>query len=288
MHDLAIPVAGGQIHVSHRPAVEDSPTVVLVHGLSGNSRWWTRVIDHLPGDLGIIAMDVRGRGRSADAPPPFDLSTVADDIARALDHFDVPRAIVAGYSMGGWVAVLFGVDHPDRVDRLVLVDGGFPVPGAEGSTPDEIIESLVGATLRRLEMEFADVEEFFAYWKGHPALAGYWDDGMRDALGYELVERDGRHVVDVNPAAIRVGAEEITLAGRANEAGWSLRVPAHLIVVERGTMDQPGGMIPLDVAERAAQQVDGLTMEYLPDLNHYTLMLGSGALEVAAAITAGR
>lgn len=246
------------------------------------------MIDHLPPDLGIIAMDVRGRGRSAGAPPPFDLTTVADDIARALDHFEVDRATVAGYSMGGWVAVLFGVDHPDRVDRLVLVDGGFPIPSPEDSTPDQIIEALVGATLRRLEMEFTDRETFFAYWRGHPALAGYWDDAMRDALGYELVERDGRHVVEANPAAIRVGAEEITLGGRTNEAGWSLQVPSHLMVVERGTMDQPGGMIPLHIAESAAARVDSLTMDYLSDLNHYTLMLGAGAPLVAAAITSSR
>lgn len=288
MHDVAIPIPGGEIAVWHRPAVEGGPMAVLVHGLSGNSRWWTTVIDHLPGEIGIIAMDIRGRGRSAGAPPPFDLTTVADDIARALDYFEVSRATVVGYSMGGWVAVLFGVDHPDRVDRLVLVDGGFPIPSPENSTPDQVIEALVGATLRRLEMEFADPETFFAYWRGHPALAGYWDDSMRDALGYELVERDGRHVVEANPAAIRVGAEEITLGGRTNEAGWSLRVPAHLIVVERGTMDQPGGMIPLHVAERAASRVEGLTMEYLSDLNHYTLVLGSGAPSVAAAIASNR
>lgn len=288
MQDQSIPVPGGEIHLWHRLATEGSPTAVLIHGLSGNSRWWTRVIDDFPPDLGIIAMDVRGRGRSSGAPPPFDLTTIADDIVRALDHFEVNRAIVAGYSMGGWVAVLFGVDHPDRVDRLVLVDGGFPIPSPEDSTPDQIIEALVGASLRRLEMEFTDPETFFVYWRGHPALASYWDDAMRDALGYELVQRDGAHVVEANPAAIRVGAEEITLGGRTNEAGWSLEVPTHLMVVERGTMDQPGGMIPLHVAESAATQVDSLSMEYLSDLNHYTLMLGAGAPLVAAAIVSSR
>jgi pimeloyl-ACP methyl ester carboxylesterase len=65
----------------------EKPTAVLIHGLTGNSRWWTSVIDHLPADLGIIAVDVRGRGGSVDAPPPFDLVTIADDIVDCQDEF---------------------------------------------------------------------------------------------------------------------------------------------------------------------------------------------------------
>lgn len=288
MQDVAIAVPDGHINVWYRPADEGEPTAVLVHGLSGNSRWWTSVIDHLPTGHGIIALDVRGRGLSTDSPPPFDLTTVAEDIVRALDHFGVDRAIVAGYSMGGWVGVLFGVDHPDRVDRLVLVDGGFPVPSAAGSTADEIIDAMVGPSLRRLEVEFDDPEAFFAYWRDHPALANYWNEAMRIALGHELVERGGRYVVMANPEAIRVGAEEITLGVRPNEAGAMLEVPTHLIVVGRGTLDQPGGMIPLPVAQRAAAELNSLTMEYLADLNHYTLVLGAGAPAVAAAIASER
>lgn len=284
MHDLAIAVPDGRINVWQRAATDGSPTAVLVHGLSGNSRWWVPVIDHLPEGLGVIAMDVRGRGLSIDAPPPYDLTTVAGDIVTALDHLEVDRAVVAGYSMGGWIAALFGVDHPDRVERLVLVDGGLPIPHPESSTPEEVIDALVGATLRRLEMVFEDPEDYFAHWKAHPALTEYWDDRMRPALGHELVGRDGRFEVAVDPEAIRVGAEEIVRDGPANEAGWLLEVPTHLLVVERGTLDQPGGMIPLALAEKAAEEIGSLTMEYLAGLNHYTLMLGDGASKVAAAI----
>lgn len=288
MYDLAIAVPGGQINVWHRPGEEDEPTTVLVHGLSGNSRWWTTVIDHLPAGIGIIALDVRGRGLSVDAPPPFDLTTVADDIVRTLDHFGVDRAIVAGYSMGGWIAAVFGVDHASRVDRLVLVDGGLHIPGQETRTAEDIIDDMVGPSLRRFEIEFDDPEAFFEYWRGHPALSAYWDESMRPALGHELIEQGGRYEVRANPEAIRVGAEEITLPGRANDAAPKLEVPTHLIVVERGTLDQPGGMIPLSVAEKAAAEVESLTIEYLEGLNHYTLVLGAGAPAVASAIASTR
>jgi lipase len=284
IQDVAVPVPGGHVNVWQRPGHSGEATVVLVHGLSGNSRWWSTVIDHLPRHLGIIALDVRGRGLSTDAPPPYDLTTVSDDIGRAFDHLEVERAIVAGYSMGAWVAALFGVDHADRVERVVLVDGGLPIPIPEDMGADEFIDTLVGPSLRRLEVEFADTEAYFDYWRGHPALAPYWDHDMRAGLGPDLEERDGRFVVRANPEAIRVGGTELAIGERPNRAWERLQVPTHLIVVERGTLDQAGGMTPLAVAESAAAVNPSLTVEYLADLNHYTLVLGAGAPAVAASI----
>ena len=284
MEDARIDVPGGQIGVWRRPARMRAGTTVLVHGLSGNSRWWGSVIDHLPTDLGIVALDVRGRGDSADAPAPFDLTTISDDIARALDHFEVDRAIIAGFSMGAWIVALFGLRHPDRVERLVLVDGGFPLPRDPDADADAIIEAVVGPSLARLELEFDSEEAFFDYWKAHPALARHWDERMRPALGHELARIGDRFRVRANPEAIQVAAREITVGVEANAAAARLDVPTHLIVVERGTADQPPGMIPLEIAEKAAAANPRLSLEYIPGLNHYTLALGDGAPAVASAI----
>lgn len=257
---------------------------MLIHGLSGNSRWWSSVIDRIPQETGVIALDIRGRAGSADAPSPFDLTTVAEDVVRCLDHFGVDRAIIAGYSMGGWVAALVGVNHPTRVDRIVLVDGGLPIPRDPDTDPEELIEGIVGASLRRLEMEFADEDSYYELWKSHPAFGRHWNDSMKPALGHELT-RDGDVLrVRANREAIEVGARELAIGPDANAAAEKLAVPTHLIVVERGTMDQPGGMIPLQTAENAAIANPELTMQYLPGINHYTLVLGVGAGPVASAI----
>lgn len=287
MEDVTISVPGGKISVWHRAPDGGSESIVLVHGLSGNSRWWTSVIDHLPDDLGIIALDVRGRGESTEAPEPYDLMTIADDIARALDHFGLKKAAVVGYSMGGWIAALFGVHLSQLVERVVLVDGGFPLPRDPEVDPDEVIDAVVGPSLQRLVIDFDDEEAYFDHWKGHPAFIEHWDDSMRPALAHEIV-RDGNGCkVRANPEAIQVSAREITVGKEANQAGARLTVPTHLIVVEKGTLDRPPGMIPLQVAEEAAAANPHLTIEYLPDLNHYTLVLGKGAPAVAAAIAPG-
>ena len=288
MQDLRIPVPNGTVNVWNRPAEAGQPTVVLVHGLSGTSRWWTRVIDHLPDNVGVLALDVRGRGGSVDSPAPYDLSTIADDLARALDEVEVDQAIVVGYSMGAWIVSLFAEKHPDRVLRLFLVDGGFPMPMAPDASADEVIQAVVGPSLARLEVEFASEDSFFEYWATHPALERHWDEGMREALAFELAPSgQGRFAVRINPEAIRISAREITVDPSTNGAGQRVRVPTRLIVVERGTADQPGGMIPLDTARQAEATMPNLDVTYLEDLNHYTLVLGRGAPQVAAAIVSG-
>ncbi len=287
MHDVSVEVPGGHINVWHRPARASAPTVVLVHGLSGTSRWWSRVVDHLPADVGVAALDVRGRGHSLEAPPPFDLSTLADDLAHTLTHFQIDRTVVAGYSMGAWIVAIFGQRHPDRVDRLVLVDGGLPIPSRPGAQADEVVAAVVGPALARLEIEFADEDEFFDYWRAHPALRNHWDESMRQSLGYELSAVDGAFRVLASPEAIRLNAHQITVDEETNSVAADVEVPSHLIVVERGTADQPGGMIPRDAAEAAVAANSHLTMAFLPDLNHYTLVLGTGAPLVASAIAPG-
>jgi pimeloyl-ACP methyl ester carboxylesterase len=284
MRDVSVPVPGGAVNVWYREPAGAGPHVVLVHGLTGTSRWWAKVIDHLPEHLGLIAFDVRGRGASRTSPPPFDLATTADDIALALDHFAVDRAVVAGYSMGAWIAAIFDERHPNRVDRLVLVDGGLPMPAPSGD-PDEFIEAVVGPSLARLDRVFASDEAFFDYWRAHPALERHWDDSMKAALEFELVEGDNGLVVGINPDAVRASAREITVDPDTNGAGSRVTSPAHLIVVERGTADQEGGMIPLRTAEETVAGMGNMTMQYLPGLNHYTLVLGAGAAAVASAIS---
>lgn len=284
MRDVTVPVPGGSINVWHRPAADGASTAVLVHGLTGTSRWWAGVIDHLPAGMGIIALDVRGRGGSADAPPPYDLAACADDIARSLDHFSVDRAVVVGYSMGGWIVGVLAERNPQRIKRLVLADGGLALPNDPSLDPDVIIEAVVGPSLARLNATFEDEEAFFDYWKAHPALQRHWHDSMRPALRYELSENGNVHSVVANPDAIRESARQITVDPETRDIAARVTVPTHLIVVERGTADEEGGMTPLATAEAAAEANPNITVEYLEGLNHYTLVLGEGAKAVADAI----
>ena len=73
----------------------------------------------------MIALDLRGHGRSLAGSAGFGLSRLADDLALLLEHLDLEGAVVVGHSMGGMTAMQFAAEHPDvldqRVDGLVFV-----------------------------------------------------------------------------------------------------------------------------------------------------------------------
>jgi pimeloyl-ACP methyl ester carboxylesterase len=97
------------------------PPVVLVHGLSGSSRWWRRNIGALTPYRRVYVVDLIGFGASR-ARQQFALAEASDYLVRWLDQLELERVGLVGHSMGGLIAAELAADAPDRVDRLVLVD----------------------------------------------------------------------------------------------------------------------------------------------------------------------
>ena len=282
MEDVWVPIEDGYLNVWHRPG--DGEAVVLLAGLTGNSRWWTHVIEHLPAELELMAIDVRGRAGSVDAPPPYDTATLAEDVRHVLDHFDRNQATIAGYSMGAWVASQFGILFSDRAKRIVLVDGGLEIPAPPGLADDKIAEAVVGPSLSRLDRRFKTQLDYVNYWKAHPALTDHWDDSMGPPLSYELEETQDGLRARLNPAAVAVSGRDITVDRELDSAASKTQLPLHIIVVGRGTADEKGGMIPLASALKAAASNSNITVDFFEDVNHYTLILGDGSKRVAAAL----
>lgn len=104
--------------------------VVLLHGLSGSSRWWSRNIDALAAKYLVAAVDLVGFGKNRrffGLPvllPPFE--EVASLLARWIETFGEPVHVI-GHSMGGQIAIRLAAERPDLVRSLVLVDAvGMP------------------------------------------------------------------------------------------------------------------------------------------------------------------
>ncbi len=284
MQDVPVAIDGGFLNVWHRAPAADSPTAVLVHGLTGTSRWWTPVLSHLPEEMGLIIPDIRGRGQSWQSPGPYDLKTVADDIATCLDHFEVPAAVVAGYSMGAWVATLFAQRRPGRARHLILVDGGFPIQFDPGSSPEEILEQVVGPAVARLSVEFATPHAYLDFWRDHPALVGRWDEALAEVLNYDIRKSGDVWRVRANRDAIVAGGSDFALDPETVASGISTATPTTLLVVDHGMTDRPGGFTPLSTAREAADSNPNIEVRLLEGLNHYTLMFGAGAAIVASII----
>jgi pimeloyl-ACP methyl ester carboxylesterase len=96
----------------------DAPAIVLVHGTRLSRAAWRPQLDGLSDEFRVIAVDLPGHGALVDLP--FTLQAATDHVAAVIDHAAGGRAIVAGLSLGGYVAMDLAARSPDRVTGLVL------------------------------------------------------------------------------------------------------------------------------------------------------------------------
>jgi pimeloyl-ACP methyl ester carboxylesterase len=119
----------GRPRLAVRQAAGPQRPFVLVHGLASNARLWDGVADHLI-DAGhqVIAVDLRGHGRSEAPADGYDTDTCADDVAALIETeklVDDRVPIVAGQSWGGNVVLSLAARHSGAVAALCCVDGGW-------------------------------------------------------------------------------------------------------------------------------------------------------------------
>jgi pimeloyl-ACP methyl ester carboxylesterase len=102
-----------------------SKPLVLLHGLASQSHIFDLVAPRLAQSFRVVVLDQRGHGESSKPNTGYDFETIDDDLLAFLDVLKFKRAILAGHSWGGNVALQFAVRRPERVAALVLIDGGF-------------------------------------------------------------------------------------------------------------------------------------------------------------------
>lgn len=100
-------------------------SLLALHGLASSGHWYRRVAPLLSDRYRVIAPDQRGHGATTQAPSGYDWQTLAEDAVRLMDHFEISSAPVLGHSWGGHVASNLAMRFPDRVSRVVMIDGGF-------------------------------------------------------------------------------------------------------------------------------------------------------------------
>ena len=98
----------------------DAPPIVLVHGLSSYMGFWEYQVPVLAQDRRVLALDLPGYGASGRPDAPYTPPWYADTVVAWLDGLDIDQFVLVGHSMGGQIAMTLALEHPDRVDRLVL------------------------------------------------------------------------------------------------------------------------------------------------------------------------
>ncbi|MBO2945525.1 alpha/beta hydrolase [Paenibacillus sp. F411] len=94
--------------------------VILLHGFCGSSSYWEPVLPQLHG-YRFIVPDLRGHGKS-DAPMgPYTIEQMADDVLMLMDELEVPKAVLLGHSLGGYITLSFAQRHSERLNGFGLI-----------------------------------------------------------------------------------------------------------------------------------------------------------------------
>jgi lipase len=287
-----VPVSGGNLAVAHAgPPPDRADAVVLaIHGITSNLMAWRSVARHVADGarVSILAPDLRGRGQSAGLPGPYGIATHVEDMLAVLDHFGVRAAVLAGHSMGAYVAARLAGEHPERTCGLVLVDGGPSVDAVTAETAAMMRALMVGPALARHAISYPSPEAFLDLWRRHPAFERAWNEDVEAYVLHDLVGDLGamRYVLNLN--AVNTDSDEM-LSDPINRTSMDrVRVPVTLLRAPRGTLNDDNPLISEALLDAFAAEHPAAHVEDVEGVNHYTLMLGDspGPGLVAAAIEA--
>jgi 2-succinyl-6-hydroxy-2,4-cyclohexadiene-1-carboxylate synthase len=220
-------------------------TLVLLHGFAGTGRAWDPVIAQLGRErYTALAPDLRGHGSRAGARPVTFEAITADVLSAAP-----PRFALAGYSMGGRIALGVALAAPERVSRLVLMATTAGIEDADERAARGAADALLAD-----EIDAERIEAFADRWLGQPLFA---DDD-------EAAQRRARDDIARNEpaglaAALRgVGTGAMTpLWDRLGE----LTVPVLVLAGERDGKFSA-------IGERLAEAIPGAQLELVPGAGH--------------------
>lgn len=288
-----VPVDGGAVTCGRWGS--GGRIVVTSHGITANHMQWLRVgelVDEASdGATSVVAADHRGRAGSAEVPGPYGMEVHADDLMAVLDHLGLDSAPLVGHSMGAFVVAVAAERHPIRVDHLVLVDGGLPLPLDLPADADveAVVQSVIGPALDRLDQRWPDENSYVDFFRAHPAFQppNEWTDTVEAYVRHDAVSTPEGTIRSsvVKDAVLIDGGAAITDPASAS-AVERISTPTTLLWAPRGVLDQSPGLYS-QAQISAAASLDHLDIALVPDTNHYTIAVGErGARAVAAAIAA--
>jgi lipase len=270
----------GDVKLAIGRAGDGPDPVVCLHGITAQHRAFNAAARYLGPSRGLVGVDLRGRGDSDKPESGYGLETHASDVIRVLDYLGLDSAVLAGHSMGGFVALKMALAHPERVRALVLLDGGWP---RVESAPEEMteeekqeaaaLEEGLARAFGRLDMTFESPEAYLDFWFPDQGLT--MEDlppDLADYYLYDLGEVEGGY----RPKASRAAAEEdspsVSESSPTAEEMSDVRCPVALVRASQGFFPGSDPLISDEARDVMAQNLDIREEIVLERANHYTML----------------
>ncbi|MBO2446215.1 alpha/beta hydrolase [Actinomadura barringtoniae] len=214
----------------------ERPLVLLHGGAHTIELSFGRVLPALAEHRQVVAIELQGHGRTADTDREMSIEAFADDVLGVLDHLGIERADILGFSLGGLTALQFGLRHPRRTGRLVLLSANYRPDGVH----EEIRANDPGSTRMPTKADFAE---------------------MRDAY-VEVAPDPGHFETFLGRLSVLVNK---TWQGWSDEELSGLGSPA-LIMIGDQDFTKPGHAV------RMQELISGSQLAVLPDTKHVQIV----------------
>ena len=270
----------GEVELAIWRAGEGPDPVVCLHGITAQHRAFNAVARYLETSHGLVGVDLRGRGDSDKPELGYSLEAHAADVVRVLDHLGLQSAVLAGHSMGAFVALKTALLFPERVRALVLLDGGWPrveSPPREMTEEEKqetsALEEGLARAFKRLDMTFESPEAYLDFWFPDQNLR--MEDLPPDLADYYLYDL-GEIENGYNPKASRVAAEEdspsVSSTSPTAEQMRGVACPVALVRASQGFFPGSDPLISDETRDVMAESLDIRTEILLEGANHYTML----------------
>lgn len=160
-------------------------TILMVHATGFHARCWDKVIEQL-GDVHVIALDMRGHGRS-EKIGPYAWDVFGTDVAAFVESLGLENIIAVGHSMGGHSVTRAAADLPGKFTQLILIDPVIMSP--EFYKTSKVNRQLFpdGHPVAKRRYEFADAQTMFENFVGRGSYASWQSEVLMDYCTYGLL-----------------------------------------------------------------------------------------------------
>jgi pimeloyl-ACP methyl ester carboxylesterase len=245
--------------------------ILCLHGLTANCRCWDVIAASLTPVHSITAVDFRGRGLSDKPPTGYSWQHHVRDIFCVLEDLGLNRTVLMGHSLGAYVSMAFAAEYPDRVEKLILLDGGAEVSQAHWDRVDLVIKP----SLDRLGQVFPSFEAYLENMKKAPILQP-WSQAIEDYFRYETEDVDGGVRSRSHPEHIR---EEIRNIRKMTPSEYYAKItcPVLLVRATDGIISEEDLVVPEDAADRMIKEIPNLRRVDIQGTNHYSILFQPNA-----------
>ena len=241
-------------------------TILCIHGLTANCRCWDGIASALTPRHRVLAIDLRGRGLSGKPSSGYSITHHGQDIRSLLEDLGLKRVVLMGHSLGAVVSLAYSAQHPEQVERLILIDGAGKL------SPEHTRKVFAGIkpSLDRLGQVFPSFEAYVENMKKAPFLQP-WSAGLEVYFRHETEEvpngvksrTQGSHIQEEILNLMKFDVEPLYK---------QVQCPVLILRALEGMLTKEDILLPEEVVEKMVREIPKARRFDLAGTNHYSIL----------------